>query len=477
MAKSNKLTLTQKYMRLKTRIPFLFVLAIMLISASIMSISFKRYEDLNIKKHIDMADGITTLMAQALDTDKIDDFIEENYSSQDYMSLLKYYYMLKDSYPDVAYVYVYKLFKDDVVKATVIMDLDEAYTEDVPQESIDWIGDTFIADEQFANDIDKLVTLHQPVWHIVHAREGEVGDRLLSYVKPVQDKDGHYVCCVCVAFSLDGMYAKGLDFLIEIVIIISVIAFIIIIIFNILLHRILFQPLEQMTDAISNFKYDTDSNRFENVAKIESLKIHVRNEIDDLYNALLTAMKDSVYYMTSFNKTQTELQEINEIVSKDSLTGVRSKSAYHDYIKHVEDDIKAGNTTFAVLMIDLNDLKYVNDTFGHEKGNEYIKGCAQIICTACKRAPVFRVGGDEFVVILQGKAYDMRTEIYQTLADAFELSVSNTNTPEYAKYSASIGISEYGKGVDNSYVDVFNRADAMMYKAKQQFKKEHGSYR
>ena len=143
----------------------------------------------------------------------------------------------------------------------------------------------------------------------------------------------------------------------------------------------------------------------------------------------------------------------------------------------MEKDIKTGHAVFAILMIDINNLKYVNDTFGHEKGNEYIKGCTRIICTACKRAPVFRVGGDEFVVILQDAAYDMRDEITQTLTDAFELSFSNTNSHAYEKYSASIGISEYNEDTDHSYVDTFNRADAAMYKAKHQFKKEYGSYR
>ena len=200
MEKSKKLTPTKSYMKLKTRIPVLIVLSMLLISTAIMSISFKRYEDLNIKKHIAMADGITTLMAQALDVNKLDTFIEENYSSQEYMSLLKYYYMLKDSYPDVAYMYVYRFWEDDAVKATVIIDLDDEYTEDVPQDSIDWIGDTFVADEQFANDIDKMVIQNQPVWHVVRAREGEIGERLLSYVKPIQDENGNYVCCVCVDF-------------------------------------------------------------------------------------------------------------------------------------------------------------------------------------------------------------------------------------------------------------------------------------
>ena len=70
-------------------------------------------------------------------------------------------------------------------------------------------------------------------------------------------------------------------------------------------------------------------------------------------------------------------------------------------------------TTFAVAVFDINDLKQVNDLYGHQAGDKYIKdGCA-IICNTFKHSPVFRIGGDEFAVVIQGSDYKNIDSIMQ----------------------------------------------------------------
>ena len=63
--------LLKKYMTLKFRIPAIIMLSLLILGASIIGISFKRYEDLNVEKHIKMAEGITNLMADRFDVDKV----------------------------------------------------------------------------------------------------------------------------------------------------------------------------------------------------------------------------------------------------------------------------------------------------------------------------------------------------------------------------------------------------------------------
>ena len=74
----------EKFMTLKLRIPIIFVLSLLLLATCIIGISFKNYEELNVDKHARMAEGITRLMAARLDTDKLDYYIENNYSSREY---------------------------------------------------------------------------------------------------------------------------------------------------------------------------------------------------------------------------------------------------------------------------------------------------------------------------------------------------------------------------------------------------------
>ncbi len=466
---------------LKFRIPALMLLGMFLIGTAIITISYRRYEKNNVEKHVAMADGVTTLMAREFDVTKLDDYINYNYSSEEYDKLLQSYYLLKDSYLDVKYMYVYRFFEDidGKVKAIVVVDLDEEYTKEVPQESIDWIGDIYNVDEAFANDYKNMVAKRQPVWHIVKSRadDGEVGKRLLSYVKPMFDQEGNYICSVCVDFSIDDMYGKGIDFIGELLIAIFIIGATILLGINFLLYKILFKPIKQITETITSFRYQDDVDRFYNVEKLENLNIQTQNEIDMLYNALLVSTKDSAYYMINYNKTQNELKEVNEVVSKDALTGVRSKSAYQAYIEKIEKDIANGNTKYAVVMVDINNLKFVNDTYGHDHGDEYIKSCTKLICNGYRHSPVFRIGGDEFVVILTGESYDKRDGLLQLMNNTFDKCLNDETKQPYERYTASLGMAVFKPGVDKTYVDMFVRADKDMYKTKQEFKKIHGSYR
>ena len=84
--------------------------------------------------------------------------------------------------------------------------------------------------------------------------------------------------------------------------------------------------------------------------------------------------------------------------NKDSLTGVGNKTAYIKKTNEINEQIRNGFKDFAVVMIDINGLKAVNDNYGHANGDLYIKGCCHIICEVFKHSPVYRIGGDEFAV-------------------------------------------------------------------------------
>ena len=69
---------------------------------------------------------------------------------------------------------------------------------------------------------------------------------------------------------------------------------------------------------------------------------------------------------------------------------------------------------FGIAMIDLNNLKVINDTYGYEEGNYAIKKLCEIVCSVFSHSLVFRIGGDEFVVILKGadqKMYENKNEM------------------------------------------------------------------
>lgn len=114
-------------------------------------------------------------------------------------------------------------------------------------------------------------------------------------------------------------------------------------------------------------------------------------------------------------------------------------------------------------MCDINGLKIVNDTMGHAAGDRLIKEACSLICEYFTHGAVYRIGGDEFVVILQEKGFDSLKDVITEINHVIEENVKKK------KAVVSIGYSELTPD-DQLVHDVFERADQMMYQRKQQLK-------
>lgn len=156
----------------------------------------------------------------------------------------------------------------------------------------------------------------------------------------------------------------------------------------------------------------------------------------------------------------------NEAAKRDSLTGTRNKNAFIEYEKELQKDLEEGKLDrFAICICDLNDLKLINDTQGHKEGDEYIRNACRLICRKFSHSPVFRVGGDEFAVVLIDSAYEER----ENLVDSFRRQVE-----EYLRTDSgpiiALGMSEFEAGKDQGVDEVFRRADAGMFEDKSHLK-------
>lgn len=168
--------------------------------------------------------------------------------------------------------------------------------------------------------------------------------------------------------------------------------------------------------------------------------------------------------------------QISQEAYRDPLTGVGSKAAYMKKVIELNDRLAEGLTELAAVMIDMNNLKGINDDYGHKAGDLYIKGCCRLICDAFKHSPVYRIGGDEFIAILQGQDYQNRAEITAALCSAFAEAFADSGKDPWLRYSAAVGLAERTVS-DTGFDTIFKRADQAMYEEKKQFKKLHGSYR
>ncbi len=160
-----------------------------------------------------------------------------------------------------------------------------------------------------------------------------------------------------------------------------------------------------------------------------------------------------------------EISRAKQKAYKDALTGVSNKLAYLEMLTEMETELENGELSeYGVVVFDLNGLKTINDTLGHEAGDEYIKSGCRMICQQFTHSPVFRVGGDEFVVLLKGDDYANR----ETLVEAFRKAIGENL--QNGSVVVACGLAVYDHAADHSYNDVFKRADASMYEHKRALK-------
>lgn len=167
-------------------------------------------------------------------------------------------------------------------------------------------------------------------------------------------------------------------------------------------------------------------------------------------------------------KLRKDLQHTKLIANKDPLTGIGSAAAFKVKCDLIDNQIKQGHKIrFAIVECDVNDLKYINDNFGHDKGNEYLKNSCKVFCNIFSHSPVFRIGGDEFAIILYDNQYEKRTELFEKLKTAINLKSKSPTE----RISFAAGMADYNSQIDESVKDVLKRADTFMYIDKSKMKK------
>ena len=147
----------------------------------------------------------------------------------------------------------------------------------------------------------------------------------------------------------------------------------------------------------------------------------------------------------------------------DALTGVKNRLAYLEMEKRLNTQITDyPDLEFAVVVFDVNDLKVINDTMGHQAGDQHLREAAHVITETFASSPVFRVGGDEFVVIVRGNEYKTIDELVE------KVKLHNISTVRYGGVVIACGMARFRN--DPSVAQVFRRADKNMYEDKASIK-------
>ncbi|MBF4694235.1 sensor domain-containing diguanylate cyclase [Fusibacter ferrireducens] len=162
--------------------------------------------------------------------------------------------------------------------------------------------------------------------------------------------------------------------------------------------------------------------------------------------------------ITERRKMEAKIRRLSEI---DRLTQLYNRFKLDVNIKREMDHAIKNNMTFALIMLDIDNFKMVNDTYGHIVGDEVLKEFAQILIrTICKGDTVGRWGGEEFMVILPRK----NAVEGQKVAEKFREKVSNHIFSGVGHLTASFGVSEFEEELTE--IELVSRADKALYEAK-----------
>ena len=198
--------------------------------------------------------------------------------------------------------------------------------------------------------------------------------------------------------------------------------------------------------------------------------------VEDLY---FQRFQSNTIQVLDRYKQQLQLNALNEklqdLMQTDALTSVKNRTAFENQKAQMEEAMEKGTQDlFAVCMFDVNNLKKINDEKGHEAGDAYIRNACKLICECFKHSPVYRVGGDEFVVFIMNNDFHIRNELMQGFKERMALLMA-TELPEVNRVSIASGMASYDPMFDKTINDVFTRADAEMYENK--YKMKNGNVR
>lgn len=222
---------------------------------------------------------------------------------------------------------------------------------------------------------------------------------------------------------------------------------------TIILTRSLTKPLKELTLAAEEINKG-------------NYNVELKTERNDEIGLLTTTMDKLIDNLGSY------IGDLNSLAYSDALTSVKNRSSFDIAMKEIQDRIdRQEKVEFAIVMFDCDGLKDINDKYGHDKGNVFLKNSSLLMSKIFSHSDVYRIGGDEFVSILFDEDYASREE----LKDKFfkqSKEISNFGKEDWEKVNVSVGLAAYDPEIDSSADDVLIHADHLMYQNKRARKRK-----
>lgn len=461
---------------------FLIALVLSAVSTAVGSLVFRRLVD---KTYQERATDVSETVAAVLDAEKAaslkDAVLSIFYASDgivtsdawgtpEFEAYLAQYAHLEQSEDYLALQGQLRAIQD-------VNDVDCVYLValDVPTESVIYLVDAAYEDVCPPGCIDPLYEINREllgdptIGFYPYITNTEMYGWLVTAGVPVYDGAGELVCYAMVDVSMDHIRAQQNRFTLAYSLLLAALTVVISLLSIWAVNRAIIRPINLLSGAAAHYSAQQEDN-----GELERLPIQSKDEIQSLYSSILKMVQNTRSYIDSLKETKQELkqsrlkaEEMDELAHRDALTGVGSKLAYDQQVLKLTEEMERGEARYGIVMVDMNDLKKINDTYGHERGNDAIRKTCALICDVFAHSPVYRFGGDEFVIVVKGRDYDHVEE----LADKFRTEARASEGQPWERVNAAVGWALYNG--EDTVDDVFRGADHRMYEQKKEMKSQN----
>lgn len=230
---------------------------------------------------------------------------------------------------------------------------------------------------------------------------------------------------------------------------------------NIFLDSYLY-PLLYLNSEVQECQITWLSQNGDRVPIVANIKLHSDGRA--YWSVFICVARDQLYSELLEVKSQLEsrAKELHQLATTDSLTGLLNRRELQNLAKRSISQAARDGSSFAVLTFDIDDFKQVNDTYGHQVGDEVIQHIAKLLTEDRREHDlVARVGGEEFVILLPGINEASAFNFAETLRKKIE-----SQPKDKLKVTVSIGLAISGSNSDNHLEKLLTLSDQALYESK-----------
>lgn len=406
-----------------------------------------------------------------IDGDDLRECIQTCEESEQYKQTLLFMDSLMDHFDDIHYFYaVLPLNTEETNNVMSVLSAERYYDRYVDTEGNLYLG--WISDDEFdAATAAQFFDIMKSSTVVYFEEKTEWGTDYTGAL-PIRDSQGRSVAVLAADIDISFINDMILRYATVNICIISFTGLVFIGLFLYWSSKNITKPIKRLEESAVGFADHSHGQRDVSALTFTAPEIQTNNEIKTLSDAVVKMSQDMRDYVSDVIDAEKKAASMQELANRDALTGIRNKTAFDNEIKRLEVKIEDGETAFGLAVVDLNFLKKINDTYGHEKGNIAIRKLCQLVCSIFDHSPIFRIGGDEFAIILRGHDLEHYDELLARFNGEIEKMAADGTLQPWEKTSAAIGAAFYDPSVDENTDSLFRRADHVMYDRKKEMKAE-----